>query len=140
MILSQEDIENRVSHARSLHRAGYNCAQAVFAACADLYHIPQDQALRLSASFGGGIGGTRSVCGAVCAMCMVEGLNSGSSVHGDLEGKKANYTRVQQLLEQFKRQHGGTVICAELLRNPANPPCNDKVASATRIALQHIAR
>ncbi|MBP5477557.1 MAG: C_GCAxxG_C_C family protein [Paludibacteraceae bacterium] len=138
MILTQEDIEKRVSQARSLHRAGFNCSQAVFAACADLYHIPQDQALRLSASFGGGIGGTRSVCGAVCAMCMVEGLRSGSATPGDLDGKKANYARVQQLLEQFKRQHGGSVICAELLQNPANPSCNDKVANAARIALQSV--
>ena len=138
MMLRSEDIETRVSHARSLHRAGFNCAQAVFAACADLYRIPQEQALRLSASFGGGIGGTRSVCGAVCAMCMVEGLNSGSSVQGDFVGKKANYARVQQLLEQFKRLHGGSVICAELLQNPANPSCNDKVANATRIVLQQL--
>ncbi len=71
-------------------------------------------------------------------MCMVEGLNSGSSTQGDLVGKKANYARVQQLLEQFKQQHGGSIICAELLQNPNNPPCNDKVANATRIVLQYI--
>ena len=137
-MLTQTEIEQCIQQARELHRAGFNCAQAVLAACADLYGIDQEQALRLAALFGGGIGGTRSVCGAVCAMCMVEGLNSGSSTQGDLAGKKANYARVQQLLEQFKQQHGGSIICAELLQNPNNPPCNDKVANATRIALQNI--
>ncbi len=133
-MLTENQIDERVQQARELHRAGFNCSQAVFAACADLYDIPREQALRLSASFGGGIGGTRNVCGAACAMCMVEGLKSGSATQGDLVGKKANYARVQQLLEQFKQQHG-SIICAELLQMPNCPSCNDKVANATRIAL-----
>lgn len=137
-MLTSQDIEQRVLQARALHKSGFNCSQAVFAAAADLYGIPQEQALRLAASFGGGIGGTRSVCGAVCALCMLEGLRSGSSTPGDTGAKKANYGQVQQLMEQFKRQHGGSVICAELLRNPQNPSCNDKVANATRIALLNI--
>ncbi len=136
-MLNSQEIEQRVLQARTLHKSGFNCSQAVFAAAADLYGIPQEQALRLAASFGGGIGGTRSVCGAVCAMCMLEGLRSGSSTPGDLKAKQANYAQVQQLLEQFKQQHGGSVICAELLQNPHNPSCNDKVANATRLALQN---
>lgn len=136
-MLNSQEIEQRVLQARTLHKSGFNCSQAVFAASADLYGIPQEQALRLAASFGGGIGGTRSVCGAVCAMCMLEGLRSGSSTQGDLKAKQANYAQVQQLLEQFKQQHGGSVICAELLQNPHNPSCNDKVANATRLALQN---
>jgi len=138
IMLTSQDIDQRIQQARSLHREGFNCSQAVFAACADLYGIPQEQALRLSASFGGGIGGTRNVCGAVCAMCMLEGLRSGSSTAGDFSGKKANYANVQQLLEQFSRQHGGSFICAELLQNPDSPSCNDKVANATRLALQNL--
>lgn len=137
-MLSATEIEQRVQQSRELHRAGFNCSQAVFAACADLYQIPREQALRLASSFGGGVGGTRNICGAVCAMCMVEGLHSGSATEGDQQGKKANYERVQQLLAQFKQQHGGTIICAELLQNPENPSCNDKVANATRIVLQSV--
>ena len=138
-MITSSETEQRVLRARELHRAGFNCSQAVFAACSDLYGIDEEQALRVSSSFGGGIGGTRSVCGAVCAMCMLEGLHSGSSVRGDLQGKKANYSRVQALLEEFKQHHGNSIICAELLQNPTNPSCNDKVANATRIALRSLA-
>lgn len=53
-MLTQTEIEQRIQQARELHRAGFNCAQAVFAACADLYGIDQEQALRLAASLGGG--------------------------------------------------------------------------------------
>ncbi len=137
-MLSSTEIEQRTLRARELHRAGFNCSQAVFASCSDLYGIGEEQALRLSASFGGGIGGTRNVCGAVCAMCMLEGLHSGSAIQGDLQGKKANYSRVQVLLDEFKQQHGNSIICAELLQNPSNPSCNDKVANATRIALRSL--
>ena len=41
-------------------------------------------------------------------------------------------------LDEFKQQHGNSIICAELLQNPSNPSCNDKVANATRIALRSL--
>ena len=69
--MSNEQIEKRVEKAKELFRQGFNCSQAVFAACADLYGIEDETlALRLSASFGGGIGRMRQTCGAACGMFM----------------------------------------------------------------------
>ena len=45
--------------AVQLFQEGYNCSQAVFAAFADKYGIDRELALRLSASFGGGMGRMR---------------------------------------------------------------------------------
>ena len=39
-----------------LFKSGYNCSQSVVAAFAYMYGFTQEQALRMSASFGGGIG------------------------------------------------------------------------------------
>ena len=50
------NIEDRVLRARELFMSGYNCSQSVFMALADLYEIPEQQAARLAASFGGGVG------------------------------------------------------------------------------------
>jgi len=41
----------RKEKAVQLFKEGYNCAQSVFGAYADLYEIPADMAFRISASF-----------------------------------------------------------------------------------------
>ena len=72
MIMTNEEIEKRVERAKELFHEGYNCSQSVFAACADIYGIEDEElALRLSASFGGGIGRMRQTCGAACGMFML---------------------------------------------------------------------
>ena len=55
--MTNEEIETRAQRAIDLFKQGYNCSQAVFTACADMYGITDESlALRLSASFGGGMG------------------------------------------------------------------------------------
>ena len=141
--MTEKEIEKYVELAQQLFRSGYNCSQAVFATLASLYGIDRNQALRLSASFGGGIGRMHSVCGAASGMFLAEGLRSGSAVQGDSEGKQRNYACVRQLAEAFKRQHG-SMICGELLglTPPANAaplpkktPCVEMVGNAVRIFL-----
>ena len=113
--MTELEIEQRAQRAEELFKQGFNCSQSVFAACADLYGITDESlALRLSASFGGGIGRMRMVCGAASGMFLLAGLECGSSTPHDNEGKMANYTRVQQLAGDFKAKYG-SLICAELL-------------------------
>ncbi len=104
----------RVEEAEKLFHEGYNCSQSVFAAFSDLYGIEKDTALKLSASFGGGVGRMREVCGAVSGMSMVAGLETGSVKQMDDEGKKYNYEVVRKLAEEF-RKLSGSIICRELL-------------------------
>jgi len=105
---------NRVEKAAELHKCGYNCSQSVFAAFTDLYGLDNDTALRLSTSFGSGLGGTRNICGAVSGMAMVAGLESGTAKPNDKEGKKRNYDIVKSLLDEFEKEYG-SIICKELL-------------------------
>ena len=49
-------MEDRIQKAVELFKSGYNCSQSVVAAFADMYGFTQEQALRMGASFGGGIG------------------------------------------------------------------------------------
>ena len=152
--MKQEEIEKRVEKAKTLFHQGFNCSQAVFAACADIYGIEDETlALRLAASFGGGIGRMRQTCGAACGMFMLAGLENGSAIEGDAEGKKNNYTLVQDLAAKFKDENG-SLICAELLGiapKPQTPtpearteayyqkrPCVEMVASAVRMYLESL--
>jgi C_GCAxxG_C_C family probable redox protein len=164
--MTNEEIEKRAERAQELFKQGYNCSQSVFAACADLYGINDESlALRLSASFGGGIGRMRMVCGAASGMFMLAGLHNGSATPHDNEGKMANYAFVQQLAGDFKAKYG-SLICAELLglapkgatrmeylpaealrprpeeRTPQyyeKRPCSEMVSEAVRIYLHSIA-
>lgn len=113
--MTNEEIESRAQRAVDLFKQGFNCSQAVFASCADIYSITDEKlALRLSASFGGGMGRMRLVCGAASGMFMLAGLHNGSATPHDSEGKMANYAFVQQLAGEFKAKYG-SLICAELL-------------------------
>ncbi|MBP3657414.1 MAG: C_GCAxxG_C_C family protein [Clostridia bacterium] len=105
---------NHVEKARELFLSGYNCAQAVAGAFADEVGLPEETMMRLSSSFGGGMGGMRETCGAVTGMFMVAGLLFGYEKPGDDEQKKAHYARIRGLAESFKAQHD-TVVCRELL-------------------------
>lgn len=108
------DKTSRVLKARDLFLKGYNCSQAVFCAYSDFYGIPDELAFRLSASFGGGIGRMRSMCGAVCGMSMLAGMETGQVMPNDNMQKQSNYKLVQFLAEEFKKING-SVICSELL-------------------------
>lgn len=54
--------------AKDLFLNGYNCAQSVFCAFCEDFDISFEQGLKLSSSFGGGMGRLREVCGTVSAM------------------------------------------------------------------------
>lgn len=112
--MTNEEIEKRAQRAMELFHDGFNCSQSVFAACADIYGVDQSLALRMSASYGGGIGRMRMVCGAASGMFMLAGLANGSATPHDSEGKMANYKLVQQLAGEYKAKYG-SLICAELL-------------------------
>ena len=152
--MKEEEIEARAQKAQELFKQGYNCSQAVFASCADIYGLTDEQlALRLSASFGGGMGRMRLVCGAASGMFLLAGLHNGSATPHDSEGKMANYAFVQQLAGEFKGKYG-SLICAELLGlapKPEEPkpaertpqyyekrPCAEMVAEAVRIYLRSL--
>lgn len=106
--------ETRKEKAVRLFQEGYNCSQAVFAAYADQYGIEEETALKISASFGGGMGRMREVCGAVSGMFLVAGLETGTADGKDAEGKKANYDMVQALAAEYRKRNG-SIICKELL-------------------------
>jgi C_GCAxxG_C_C family probable redox protein len=106
--------EDRVARAVELFKQGYNCSQSVVGAFADLYGFTQEQAFHMSASFGGGIGRMREVCGAACGLFMLAGLEKCALVGSDKDSKAANYQLVQQLADKLK-QSNGSIICGVLL-------------------------
>ncbi|MBQ7878310.1 MAG: C_GCAxxG_C_C family protein [Bacteroidaceae bacterium] len=117
-------MEERIELAVSLFKEGYNCSQSVVAAFADMYGFTREQALKMAASFGGGIGRMRQTCGAACGLFMIAGLETGCTEGRNSEGKEANYKLVQKLAAEFEKRNG-SLICGELLglvKNSPTPP------------------
>lgn len=146
--------EERIEKAVALFKEGYNCSQSVVAAFADQYGFTREQALRMSASFGGGIGRMRETCGAACGLFMLAGLETGAIEGADRDGKARNYAVVQELAEEFKHRNGA-LKCADLLglskKEPvvstpeartsqyyAKRPCVKMVEEAARIWCEYL--
>ena len=106
--------EARIEKAVALFKEGFNCSQSVVAAFADKYGFTQEQALKMSASFGGGIGRMRETCGAACGLFMLAGLETGCTEGANPKGKEANYALVQELAKVFMERNGA-LKCADLL-------------------------
>ena len=98
-------MKSRTEQAVALFKEGYNCSQAVFATYADLFGMDKETALRVSASFGAGIGRMREVCGAANGMFFVAGMLTGATEGKDQVAKKKNYEVVQLLAEEFKKEN-----------------------------------
>ena len=132
---------------------GYNCAQSVALAYAEEMHLTPEQALTMSAGFGGGVGRLREVCGAFSGIVLVLGALYGSP---DPSQKTALYTEVQALAERYRTENGdGSIVCRELLglkkaegspvASPRTPeyykkrPCPELVRLAANILDDYIA-
>ena len=100
--------------AIELFKQGYNCSQAVFAAFCEEVGIDFETALKISSSFGGGMGRLREVCGAVSGMFMVAGMKAGYTDPKDKLLKEQHYKLIQIMAEKFE-ENNGSIICRELL-------------------------
>ena len=145
----------RKEKAMAYFRQGYNCAQAVVLAFADLTDMDEATLSRMSCSFGGGMGRLREVCGTVTGMFLVTGLLRGYDGAETGEVKAAHYARIQALAKEFERQNG-SIVCRELLalrqkhRDDPTPearteayyagrPCAELVGNAAEILENYLA-
>ena len=93
---------------------GYNCSQSIVLAFSDMLDIDEKSLLKMSSSFGGGMGRLREVCGSVSGMFMVAGLLYGYDGPETGQVKADHYARIQELAHRFEEQHG-SIVCRELL-------------------------
>ena len=114
--LKKAEESPRGQRALALFKEGYNCAQSVAMAFADLIGIDEKLLARTTSSFGGGMGRLREVCGAVSGMFFVAGALYGYEEPGTAgqQEKAAHYERIQELAGEY-RAVNGSIVCRELL-------------------------
>lgn len=135
----------KAEQAKEHFLQGYNCAQAVLLAFKDETGLETETLLKLSSSFGSGLGMQREVCGAVSGVCMAAGIVYGYSDPKDHKNKVKHYGLIKNLSEKFKETNG-SIVCKELLGFvPARSvlkkrPCADLVYEAAKIMAEHISK
>lgn len=114
--LEKLEASPRGQRAMGFFLEGYNCTQAVTLAFSDLIGMDEKTLLRMSSSFGGGMGRLREVCGAVSGMFLVAGFLYGYDTLGAAgqQDKAAHYARIQELAGEY-RAVNGSIVCRELL-------------------------
>ena len=100
--------------AVAMFKEGYNCAQAVLAGCSGPYGLPRETALRVAQAFGGGMGRTGNVCGAVTGALMLIGFKRAALDAKDGAAKLDAHRLAQAFLSAFAARHR-SLVCRELL-------------------------
>jgi C_GCAxxG_C_C family probable redox protein len=112
--MSTEKIGSNGEKAVAIFKQGFNCSQAVCAAFAEQCGLDRQLALRVSGGFGGGIGRTGEICGALSGSIIIIGLKH-SAVRGDDKAARLKtYELVREFLKKFKSRNN-SLLCRELI-------------------------
>lgn len=132
--------------AEGIYAQHYNCAQAVLCAFGNRAGIDEDSALRLAASFGGGMGNLKEMCGALTGAFMVLGLMKGYT-DPTRDNKRDHGERVDRLAAAFMERFGSMHCRSLLMRNAADgsaqteaKPCMKYVVAAAEMLADELDR
>jgi C_GCAxxG_C_C family probable redox protein len=98
-----------------------NCAQSVFRVFSTDLGLDEDLALSVSQGFGGGMGHTGSVCGAVTGAYMALGLANKTTKDNARQNIEKTYALMDEFNRKFKALHTST-NCTELLGHDISKP------------------
>ena len=107
-----------------MHGQGYNCAQAVLAACGECTGMDEKTALAIAGGFGGGMR-CGEMCGTVSGALMAIGLCCPYNDASDIDAKTKIAALAKALTGDF-RDNFGCVRCLELKSNGIS--CDELIA------------
>ena len=108
---------------------GFNCAEAVLRATADGVGVAlDDQALKMTTGFGGGIGHAGCVCGALAASVMALGVIKGRTVAN--QSRTEAYKLANEFHSRFQEKFGAT--CCRAL-NPHEFETREHLVNCVKI-------
>ena len=127
----------RYEKAVENHHKGCNCAQAVLCAFSDKIGMDEDTLFRLSEAFGGGMGGTQNICGAVSGMVFVAGAVKSNGIDALPDtNKKESYAFAAKLMKEFEDEIG-SVICGEI-KSKCLRSCDGCIEDAVKILEENL--
>ncbi len=107
-------MSEKIAIAVKAVKEGMNCCQAIITTYGPSLGLTFDATVKIGSSFGGGLGRTGEVCGALTGATMVLGLKYGPLEAKNPQARDRVYTLTRLLLTDF-RQRRGEVTCRNLL-------------------------
>jgi C_GCAxxG_C_C family probable redox protein len=104
---------------------GFNCAQAMLSEYGPELGLDRETALRVSGAFGGGMGKTGNMCGAVTGALMIIGLKFASVDVKDKKAKKKTEDMAREFMSAFEARNG-SIVCRDLLGCDISSPEAEK--------------
>jgi C_GCAxxG_C_C family probable redox protein len=95
-------------------RNKFNCSQSVFTVFGTEQGMSEDDSLKVSCAFGGGMGRQQYTCGAVTGALMALGLKYGKALNDPEEKKQQTYALTREFFQKFTELNG-SVNCKVLL-------------------------
>ncbi len=101
-------------NACEYHDMGFNCCESVLSGLCD--YLGEDTKLvpRIATGFGGGVGHTGDICGAVSGAIMALGIKFGRSSADEKEKRDRLYLMVEEFLEHVRKELG-SIDCFDLI-------------------------
>jgi len=131
--------DDGVRHATECWSKGYNCAESVLrGVCFGMEVELPDKALMMATPFGGGVGRSEDICGALIGGVMGIGALKGRTGPG--QDRLVSYEAAGRLHSHFNNEFGST-CCKVLNKSDFKSPehrgrCGRFVAEATSMAVQ----
>lgn len=94
----------------------FHCSQAIAAAGQEKLGKGNDEVTRAMGAFGGGLGGSGEVCGALAGALAVIGLRH-SRAHADEKENPRMWAETQEMVRRFRDEivnQGGTIDCRDI--------------------------
>lgn len=128
--------EEFVELASDKHLAGYNCAQAVACAMAEVTDLTEEQLFAATEGLGLGMGSMLGTCGAISGACVAAGL-MGSSRRLERPDSKGSTYQVARELTQRYEDEVGSATCQVIKGRTGGDmlrPCHQCVRTGAGIA------
>jgi len=109
-----ENKKTRDEEALNLFAKGFNCSQSVSSVFAEKLNIDKETIIKAAGGFGGGIGSSGNMCGAVTGGIIAIGLKYSSVNSEDTEAKKHVRELAKDFMKSFAGQFG-SVDCKQIL-------------------------
>lgn len=116
-------------------KGGFSCTQALLSTFSEELGMDRATACKVASGFGGGVGRTGNICGAVSGAIMVIGLKYGKAVPENCAERERTYELVQEFVREYTALHG-SVNCTDLLGYDLSNPEAYAEAQEKRIAGQ----
>ncbi|MGQ9473406.1 MAG: C-GCAxxG-C-C family protein [Candidatus Caldatribacteriaceae bacterium] len=108
-----------MSSAGEYHRQGFNCCESILLGLFDYLGIKNDLIPQIATGFGGGIGHTGRICGALTGAIMALGKQYGRTKPQDKETRDRFYKLTEAFLNEAQ-EILGSINCLDLIGVPLN--------------------